>query len=323
MAQQIRHRFEIVVGITLLLGASPHFAAAATVVTVGKADPSADNTIPVNVGEKLGFFKKHGLDLKIVNFGGGSKMVQAMTAGSIDIGAGAGIEMAFVAKGAPMRAVCEDAGPLSFISVGVPWNSPIRSLKDLKGKRIGVTSSGSLTDWLARELARHEGWGPNGVRTVAIGGGIAPVEAAFVAHQVDAAINGTSKLLTLAQKKEARVLAPVSSYEGNIASGVFYASNKFITTHPSAIRAFTGAWMETVDYMRKHKAETVKIESNVTHFNPQIMSKEYDITIGMFTKSCRFGPQSLATLSRSFVELKLLPAAPDMSKLYTTAFFPK
>jgi NMT1/THI5 like len=85
--------------------------ATAATLTVGKAAPNADPIIPVNVGDKLGIFKKHGLDLTIVDFTGGSKMTQAMVAGSIDIGVGAGTEMAFVAKGAPMTAICETAGP--------------------------------------------------------------------------------------------------------------------------------------------------------------------------------------------------------------------
>src|SRR6516225_9782481 len=98
--------------------------ASAATLTVGKAAPNADPIIPVNVGDKLGIFKKHGLDLTIVDFTGGSKMTQAMVAGSIDIGVGAGTEMAFVAKGAPMTAICETAGPPSFLSIGVPWGLP-------------------------------------------------------------------------------------------------------------------------------------------------------------------------------------------------------
>jgi ABC-type nitrate/sulfonate/bicarbonate transport system substrate-binding protein len=124
----------------------------ATSLTIGKAAPNADPIIPVNVGDKLGFFKKHGLDLTIVDFTGGSKMTQAMAAGSIDIGVGAGTEMALVAKGAPMTAICETAGPPSFLSIGIPWDSPIRSLNQLKGKKIGVSTAGSLTDWLAKTL---------------------------------------------------------------------------------------------------------------------------------------------------------------------------
>ena len=95
-------------------------AFAQTTLIVGKANPTSDAIIPVNVGDKLGIFKKHGLDLKIVDFGGGSKMVQGLTAGAIDIGDGAGTEMAFVAKGAPMLAVCESTGPAPFLGVGVP-----------------------------------------------------------------------------------------------------------------------------------------------------------------------------------------------------------
>src|SRR5437763_13212340 len=135
-------------------------------LTVGKAAPNADPIIPVNVGERLGIFKKHGLDLTIIDFTGGSKMTQAMVAGSIDIGVGAGTEMALVAKGAPMTAICESAGPPSFLSIGVPWDSPIRSLDQLKGKKIGVSTAGSLTDWLAKDLAHKKGWGPQDLTVV-------------------------------------------------------------------------------------------------------------------------------------------------------------
>jgi len=54
-----------------------------------------------------------------------------------------------------------------------------------------------------------------------------------------------------------------------------------------------------------------------------VMSRDYDLTIGMFTKDCKFDAESLATLKRSFVDLKLLATPPDMSALYTEAFLPK
>ena len=53
------------------------------------------------------------------------------------------------------------------------------------------------------------------------------------------------------------------------------------------------------------------------------MAQEYDLTIGMHTKDCRFEPEALATLKRSFVEMKLIEGEPDMSKLYTEAYVPK
>jgi len=298
-------------------------AAAEMALTVGKAAPNADPIIPVNIGDKLGIFKKHGLDLKIVDFSGGSKMTQALTAGSIDIGDGAGTEMAHVAKGAPMIAICETAGPIPFISIGVPYDSPIRSLDGLKGKKIGVSNAGSLTDWLAKELARKKGWGPDGVTRVTLGNQPTTIIAAFREHLVDAYVNVTSLFLAMEEKKTARVLAPVSDYVGKLAAGTLYASNRLVETNPEAIRAFIAGWIETVDFIRTHKAETVKIESEITGFPESVMSRDYDLTVGMFNKDCRFDPESLATLKRSFVELKILKEPPDMSKLYTEQFLPK
>src|SRR5580692_10426464 len=112
------------IGIALLAAASARPASADTILTVGKASPTSDAIIPVNVGDQLGIFKKHGIDLQIVELGGGSKAAQALTAGAIDIEDGAGSEMAFVAKGAPMTAVCETTGPAPFLAVGVPPDSP-------------------------------------------------------------------------------------------------------------------------------------------------------------------------------------------------------
>jgi NitT/TauT family transport system substrate-binding protein len=292
-------------------------------LNVGKADANASAILPVNVADRLGLFKKHGLDVKIADFTGGSKLSQAMVAGSIDIGVGAGTEMAFVAKGAPIIAVCNDTPAIPFIGIAVPWDSPIHSVDQLKGKKIGISSAGSLTDWLARELAHHEGWGPDGVERVAIGNGAAAVLAAFHTNAIDADIAVTSNIFNWEEKKEGRLLTPVSSYVGNIAAGAIYATQHLIATDPDALRGFLAAWLDTIDFISKHKAETVKIESEVTGYPENVMAKEYDITKTMFSRDCKFDADSLANLRRAFIDQKLVESPPDMSKLYTEAFLPK
>jgi NitT/TauT family transport system substrate-binding protein len=316
-------RGRLVAALAFLFATADIAPAASATLTVGKAAPNADPIIPVDIGEQLGIFKKHGLDLKIVDFTGGSKMTQAMAAGALDIGDGAGTEMALVAKGAPMIAICETVGPIPFIGIGVPWDSPIKTIDQLKGKKIGYSSAGSLTDWLTRELARKQGWAPTDVTGVGIGNGASSIIAAFREHLIDADVAVTSLLLAMEENKTGRLLFPVTKYEGKLAAGTLYASQHIIDTNPDAVRAFVAGWIETVDYMRTHKAETVKIESAITGFPESVMAKDYDVTIGMFTKACRFDAESLATLKNSFVELNLLPSAPDMSKLYTEQFLPK
>jgi ABC-type nitrate/sulfonate/bicarbonate transport system substrate-binding protein len=297
-------------------------AGADTKLAVGKSASTSESNLAANVGAQLGIFKKHGLDVEVVDLAGGGKMIQALTAGSIDIGVGAGFQMAFIVKGAPMLAVCEDASVLPFV-IGIPWDSKLKTLQDLRGKSIGISSAGSLTDWLARELARTQGWGSEEITRVAIGSNPAASTAAFRLHRIDAYMGGTSTFIAMEEKKIGRALAPVSTYIPKIAAGTIFASTRLIETNPDALRAFLAGWIETVRYMKKHKAETVKIESAVTGYSEETTSRDYDLTIGYFTDDCKFDRNSLVTLQRSFLDMKLLDKAPDMSKLYSEAYLPK
>lgn len=297
-------------------------ASAATALLVGTSHQTGDAELPATVGIELGIFEKHGLDVKITDFGGGSRMIQAMTAGSIGIGTGAGSEMALIAKGAPVLAVCEDASTLPYFSVGVPYDSPFHSLDQLKGKKIGITQAGSLTAWLALQLASHEGWAADAIDIVAIGGAPAAVTAALRAHLVDASIGTTMEIEDMEAHEVARVLAPASTFIGRTAGGVIFASDDLMKQQPDTIRRYLAAYLETTRYISTHKDETVTIESRITHYPASIVAKEYDIDQGMFTKDCRFDPESIANLERSFVELKLLPKPPDMSTLYTAEYVP-
>ncbi len=206
----------------------------------------------------------------------------------------------------------------------MPHDSPIKTIDDLKGKKIGVSSPGSLTEWLAKELAVKKGWGPEGITPVAIGNGVASTIAAFREHLVDADLGGTNQFLSMEEQKIGHPLVSVSDYEASMVSGLLVASNHIIKTNPEAVRAFVAGWVETVDFIRTHRAETVKIESAITQLPESVTAKEYDITHdNLFTKACNFDDQSIAELKRSLVGLKLLPESADMSKFYTTEFLPK
>jgi ABC-type nitrate/sulfonate/bicarbonate transport system substrate-binding protein len=300
-----------------------HTARAAETLQVGKASLTASATLPVDVGIKAGIFQKHGLDIKLTNFEGSSRMHQAMVAGSIDIGIGGGPELVLIAKGSPELAVCDADPAPTFLGIAVPEGSPIRTLADLKGKTISVSSVGGLTYWLTLELARKEGWGRDGIRMVTIGNATSSVVAALRAHLVDAAYTSTVLAYLLEAKGEGRLLASASSYSGNIGGGMIFATNRVIATAPDAVRRFLAAWLDTIAFMRAHATEAVAIEAAATQFPPAVQKKEFALTIGMFSDDCKFDEDTLANLKRSFADLKLLPAPPDMRKLYTEEFLPK
>lgn len=324
MPKNLRRRtlqVALAIGLGIVATATP--ARADTKFVVGKANAIADTNIPVDIGNRLGIFKKRGLDLQIVDFQGGGKLVQGVIAGDIDIGVGAGVEMAQIARGTPMLAICESASAMSSFAIGVPWDSPLKTLKELKGKTVGVSGAGTLTDWLAKQLALKQGWGPEGIVIATIGSNPTTSAAAFRAHLIDAYVGGTATFLRMAESQSGRILAPVSSYMGPVAAGTLFASKRAMDTQPEGVRAFVAGWIETIAYMRAHKEEAVKLSAAVTNFSEGVMSQSYDIVIGMYTKDCRFDQESLATLKQSFMDLNLLDASPDMSKLYTEAYLPK
>src|ERR1700686_3524358 len=72
---------------------------------VGKAVPEAFSFTPLDIGIRKGLFAKHGIEVESVAFAGDARMQQAMAADSLDIALGSGPAMAFIVKGAPIKAV--------------------------------------------------------------------------------------------------------------------------------------------------------------------------------------------------------------------------
>ena len=157
---------------------------AADKLRVGKAVPFAWTFTPLDVGMQTGIFAKHGLEIEASASAGDARMQQAMTADSIDIGIGSGPGMAFMAKGVPAKAVAAMAGVPKNMAVMVGYNSPIKTVDDLKGKKLGVTTVGSLTDWIGKRINAGQGLGPVGITMVPIGG-MPPARAAIKTGQID------------------------------------------------------------------------------------------------------------------------------------------
>jgi ABC-type nitrate/sulfonate/bicarbonate transport system substrate-binding protein len=303
----------------LILALTP---AAAEPLRVGKAQPQAFSFVPLDVGIEKGMFKKYGLDIEGIGFAGGARLHQGMAAGAIDIALGSGPDLPFVLKGAPELAVAALAGPPLLLGIIVPYDGPVKSADDLKGKKIGVSSLSSVTGWLALELARAKGWGPGGVTPVAIGGSFESNVAAMKTGQVDAFIEASALGLQLAQKKEGRLLMPTADYVRDFHIHVIFASNMLIREQPDTIKRFLKGWFESVSFMRQNKAEAVRIARRITGFDEAIEAQEYDLVMPMFSADGKFDQKALSTLGRSFVELGLLETQPNMSTLYTERFLP-
>jgi NitT/TauT family transport system substrate-binding protein len=317
------HGAALALAVALVAGWVPASAAlAADQIRVGNPSVQSFSFLPLRLGTAHGFFSRYGIDPEEVTLNGSAKMHQAMAAGSLDIALGAGPDLIFAVKGDPEIAVAAMAGPPLLLSVVVPYDSPAQTADDLKGKRIGVSTVNSLTQWLMRELVRQKGWDADSLTYVTVGAELPNQVAALVTGQIDAVVSSTALGLQLAESKRGRLLFPASDIVKDFMIHAIFASNQMVQKNPDAIRRFLAGWFDTISFMRTNRDETVRVSRERTNFSLGVEAQQYDLVMPMFSDTGRFDPRALATLQRSFVDLGLIAREPDLTKYYTEQFLP-
>jgi len=302
------------------LAAAP--AGAVDKLKVGKAVPEAFSFVPLDIGMKKGFFQKYGVEAESVAFAGDAKMQQAMASDSIDIALGSGPAMAFIMKGSPIKGIAAMAGPPLLLTLVVRKDdATIKSPADLKGKRVSVSTVGSLTYWLVSETSRQQGWGPDGIN-IAPMGVAQPQIAALKRKDIDGMVTDISTALDLERTGDGRILMRFGDLVKDFHIHVIFATNKDIAEKPAALRNFLKGWFETIRFMRANKAETVDIAKDVIQKDADIVARTYDMLMPMFSDDGRFDPKAMAVLIKSYVELKVLPTEPDPKDLVNESFLP-
>ena len=313
-----------VLGSSLAALSLPAPARAADKLRVGKSVQQVFGYVPLDIGIKYGQFAKQGLDVEAIVFTGGTRLTQAITAGAVDFGLSGGSEMAFIAKGAPELAVASITASPSFMGIDVGANSTARGLDDLKGKKIGITSQGTLTSWLVDELNRVKGWsGADKAVSIAIGGDPAAEVAAFKTGQIDANIASPANGYELQDLHAGRSLVDVSTYVKELQLFVIFASTAIVQQNPDAVRKFLAGWFDAVRYMRTHKTETAQVTTDATGYPLDVSLRIYDMLMSKFSTDGKFSPAGLTKLFASFSDLNLVDKSVDTSKLYTDRFLSK
>jgi ABC-type nitrate/sulfonate/bicarbonate transport system substrate-binding protein len=319
-----RRRFTLratlpIVGLMLAATTPP---ARAAEIKVGNSSAQAFNFLPLPLGIQQKFFADNGVDVIEIDLGGSAKLHQAMIAGAIDLGLGAGTDIAFLVKGAPEMAVGAIAITPALFGVIVPYDSPIHELSDLKDKRIGISTVGSLTQWLAFQIVKKEGWDPHSFTFITDGSEYTPQLAALETNAIDAQISGAALGWNLETQKKGRLLAPASAWVGAFLQNVIFASNDLIKKDPGAVRSFLKGWLEGVAYMASHKAETIAFARTKDNFGEEVEEKQYTDVMPSFSTDGTFPPAAVEPVKSSFVELGILPTEPDMSEYMTEQFLP-
>jgi ABC-type nitrate/sulfonate/bicarbonate transport system substrate-binding protein len=305
----------------LLLAARVAPATAAETFRVAKVVPFAWTFTPLDIGMQTGIFAKQGLDIEASASAGDAKLQQLLTAGSVDIGIGSGPGMAFSVKGVPAKAVAAMYGAPRNMAVMVGYDSDIKTVDDLKGKKLGVTTVGSLTAWIGDRINAKENWGDHGIVVVPIGG-MPPARAAIKTHQIDGYIGALETGYKLEEAKEWRVITTAAPFVDHFITHVIFARDELIEKHPETVRAFLQGWFETIAFMKANKAKAVEISAKVIDISPEVAARVYDEQIGYFSTDGTFDPQAVTTLKKSFIDMGLLKEIPDDKAMFTTQFVP-
>jgi NitT/TauT family transport system substrate-binding protein len=201
-------------------------------------------------------------------------------------------------------------------------DSELRAARDLKGRLVAISASGSLSDWLLRELARQQGWKPEEIRTVGLGA-VTSMIAALKTQQVDAIFADLSVVYRLESAGDARRIVNFGDVARDFYATVIFAAQPFVEKQPDALRRFLAAWFETIALMRRDKPMTVAVSKDIMNVSADGAAWIYDELMPTFSTDGSFDPKASQALKRSFVELQLLPTEPDMATLYTEKFLPK
>jgi len=307
-----------------MLGLSPvlHTATqAAETVRVASSAAVCFCFLPAAFGTELGIWEKHGITVDLKSMAGDARVQQAMVADAIDIGLGSGPGIGALSKGVPAKAVAAIMYRPAGMALITKPDSAIKSAADLKGKKIGVTTGGSLTEWLARRAGTGAGLALKDFQVVPLGD-LSSNTAAMLSGSTDAMVYGSEAGFAMQTKGTGRVVATFDSIVPHFVAHTIFATDKFRSQKPEVTKNFLKGWLEIITYMRNNKEATVDFASKQLNLPKEVASMIYDVNLPQFTRDGQFPDAALEILNESFVELGILPAKIDVKALIDTRFLP-
>jgi NitT/TauT family transport system substrate-binding protein len=206
--------------------------------------------LPLTIAERQGYFKDEGLNLKISDFAGGAVALRAVVGGSADVVSGAYEHTISLQSKKQYFQAFVAQGRLPQIAFGVATGKAgaIKSLKDLKGLKVGVSAPGSSTHNLVKQLLSKAGLDPNkDVSVIGVGLGAQAINALQSGH-IDAISNTDPVMTKLEQDNAIKVIADTRTVKGTIdvwgaplPAGCLYAPIEFVQKHPNTAQALAFA----------------------------------------------------------------------------------
>jgi NitT/TauT family transport system substrate-binding protein len=308
-------------------------AAAQSKVTIAVGGGACLCYLPTVLAKALGEYDKAGLAVELVDLKGGSDALKAVLGGSADVVSGYFDHCVnLAAKKQEMQSfVVYDRYPGLVLVVSPGHTAEIKSIKDLAGKKVGVSAPGSSTDFFLKYLLKKNGVDPSSVAVIGVGLGATAV-AAMQQGQIDAAVM-LDPAVTVLQGgyPDLRILSDTRTehdnravFGGDYPGGALYSTTAWIAAHEKEAQALTDAILATLKWIHAHSPEEI-----MAKMPPEIVGKDQALyvaalknTIPMYSLTGlmdRKGADAvLAVFSESSPEVA--KANIDVTKTYTNRF---
>jgi NitT/TauT family transport system substrate-binding protein len=311
-------------------------ALAQSKVTIAVGGASCLCYLPTVLAKQLGEYEKAGVNVEMVDFKGGSQALTAVLGGSADVVSGYFDHCVNLAsKNQHLQAfVVYDRYPGLVLVVSPKQTGAINSVKDLAGKKVGVSAPGSSTHYFLNYLMKKNGVDSGSVGVIGIGLGATAV-AAMEQGSVDAAVMLDPAVTQLGgRNKDLRILVDtrtqkdtIDVFGGEYPGGALYTRAEWIEKNPKEAQGLVNAILNTLKWIHSHTPEEImaKMPDEIVGGDKGLYLAALKNTLPMYSENGRMDPKGaqavLAVFSQSSPDVA--KANIDLSKTYTNQFVEK
>ncbi len=291
------------------------------------------NNLPFFIADAQGYFRDEGLNVRTENFAqGGSKVLQALVAGSTDVAVGFydhTIQMQARGKSVTAFVLLSRNSGLVLAGGNESTFDPARP-ETIRGARIGITAPGSSSDFFVRYYLERHGIPESAVSLVGVGSGAAAV-AALQQGKVDLLVNYDPAATLIQERGIGRILIDARSdagarevYGGIYPTSVLYAQQSFIDAHPETIRKIVRAQQRALAFIAENGADAIvdALPDSYVSGDRATYAKAVEAARGIFSADGRFVAADMATPLAVLGEFNpdVAAASIDLSRTYTDRF---
>ena len=291
-------------------------------VRVATAHQETTANLALFVGMHMKFFEEVGLKIEPSYFRGGGEVIRAITTRSADIShnAAAGASLIAISRGEPLKIVAGNTGPPSILWV-VPTDSPIKTIKDLKGKKVGFSTPGSVTHLTIQYILKKEGLEKD-VQLVRAGG---PGDnwAAIKNKVIDAGWHVGPGFHNLVAKNEARVLIYPAQYVKEYQETVIVTTEEVINKDPEMVRNYLKARARAINFLWENQEKAIAIWTEEVKLPVDVLRLALKDTPRNYWDVGAPKPENLQAAIQEALDIGAIKEPLDLAKVQDLRFVPK